>query len=75
MADCSYNKLFKLLIDRKLKKGELATAAGISPSSIAKLGRAENVTVDILIKICRVLDCTIDDLIEILPAQEVDGEG
>ena len=68
--DCSYNKLFKLLIDRKMKKGELAAAAGISPSSLARLGKDENVNVDILIKICRVLDCKIDDIMDILPTQE-----
>jgi DNA-binding Xre family transcriptional regulator len=50
-----------------MRKGELAKAAGISPSSLAKIWRNENVNVDILIKICRVLDCTIDDLMEILP--------
>ena len=65
--DASYNKLFKLLIDKNMKKGELATAAGVSGSSIAKIGRGENVSVDILIKICRVLDCTMDDIMEILP--------
>jgi DNA-binding Xre family transcriptional regulator len=52
-----------------MRKGELAKAAGISPSSLAKIWRNENVNVDILIKICRVLDCTIDDLMEILPVQ------
>lgn len=68
--DASYNRLFKLLIDRKMKKGELAVAAGISGSSIAKLGRGENIKVDILIKICRVLGCTMDDIMEILPEEK-----
>jgi DNA-binding Xre family transcriptional regulator len=68
--DASYNRLFKLLIDRKMKKGELAAAAGVSGSSIAKLGRGENIKVDILIKICRALDCTMDDIMEILPKTE-----
>jgi len=68
--DANYNKLFKLLIDKNMKKGELATAAGVSGSSIAKIGRGENVSVDILIKICRVLDCTMDDIMEILPKPE-----
>ena len=63
----SYNRLFKLLIDRKMKKGELAAAAGVSGSSIAKLGRGENIKMDILVKICRALDCTIDEIMEILP--------
>ena len=65
--DCSYNKLFKMLIDRRIKKGELAKLAGISPSSLAKLWRNENVNVIILIKICRVLNCTIDELMDVLP--------
>ena len=70
MMECSYNKLFKILIDRRMGKGELAKAAGISPSSLGKIWRNENVNVDILIKICRVLGCTIDDLMDIFPAQE-----
>ena len=75
--DASYNKLFKLLIDKNMKKGELATAAGVSGSSIAKIGRGENVSVDILIKICRALDCTLDDIMEILPksAEEETNDG
>lgn len=65
--DVSYNKLWKLLIDRKLKKKELAKMAGISNSLIAKLGKNENVTVEILVKICTALDCRIDDIMEIVP--------
>ena len=65
--DANYNKLFKLLIDKRMKKGELAAAAGVSGSSIAKIGRGENISVDILIKICRALDCTMDDIMDILP--------
>jgi DNA-binding Xre family transcriptional regulator len=72
--DCSYNKLFKILIDRRMNKKELAAAAGISPSSLAKLWRNENVNVDILIKICRALDCKVDDILDILPQQE-EGNG
>lgn len=61
----SYNKLWKLLIDRNMKKKELAEAAGISNSLIAKLGKNENVTVEVLVKICAALDCGIDDIMEI----------
>ena len=68
--ETSYNKLFKLLIDRKMKKGELAAAAGISGSSLAKLGRGENVNVDILVKICRVLNCEMNDIMELNPLDE-----
>ena len=55
-----YNKLWKLLIDKKMKKKELAKAAGISNSLIAKLGKNENVTVDVLVRICSALDCKIE---------------
>ena len=68
----SYNKLFKLLIDKKMKKGELCKAAGISGTSLAKLARGESVTTDILIKICRVLDCDFADIME-LKADEDDN--
>ena len=71
--DASYNKLFKLLIDKKMKKNELAEAAGVSCSSIARLGRQENINVDILIKICRALDCKMDDIMDILPKQNEEG--
>lgn len=61
----SYNKLWKLLIDRKLKKKELQQLAGISASSITKLGRDEPVTTTVLMKICTALDCDIADIMEI----------
>ena len=63
----SYNKLWKLLIDKKMKKKELGEAAGISNSLIAKLGKNENVTVDVLVRICSALDCQIDDIMELIP--------
>ena len=63
----SYNKLWKLLIDKNMKKKELGEAAGISNSLIAKLGKNENVTVDILVRICSALDCGIDDIMELIP--------
>ena len=63
----SYNKLWKLLIDKNMKKKELGEAAGISNSLIAKLGKNENVTVDVLVRICSALDCGIDDIIELIP--------
>ncbi|MDT3700335.1 MAG: helix-turn-helix transcriptional regulator [Thermincola sp.] len=61
----SYNKLWKLLIDRKMNKKDLRLAAGVSTSVIAKLGKGENVTTDILLKICRALHCDISDIMEI----------
>lgn len=61
----TYRKLWKLLIDRKIKKGELQKLANISGSSIAKLGRNENVNTDILLKICQALNCNISEIMEI----------
>ena len=65
--DVSYNKLFKLLIDKGLKKTEFANMIGISASTLAKLSRNETVSMDVIIRICRKLECTVDDILEILP--------
>lgn len=62
----SYKKLWKLLIDRDMKKKDLAELSGISSASIAKLGRNENVNTDILLKICVALKCDISDIMEII---------
>ncbi|ARV97627.1 DNA (cytosine-5-)-methyltransferase [Bacillus subtilis subsp. subtilis] len=62
----SYKKLWKLLIDRDMKKKDLREAAGISTASMAKLGKNENVNTDILIKVCKALDCDIADIMEIV---------
>lgn len=62
----SYNKLWKLLIDRGMKKKELQEVSGISAASIAKLGRNGNVTTDILLRICGALHCDIGDIMEIV---------
>ena len=64
--EISYNKLWKLLIDKKMKKKDLRLAAGISTAVIAKLGKGQNVTTDILIKICEALNCDIADIMEII---------
>ena len=63
----SYKKLWKLLIDKDMKKKDLREAADISTSSMAKLGKNENVTTDVLVKICKALKCDISDIMEILP--------
>ena len=60
----SYNKLWKLLIDRNLKRKDLQEMAEISSASIAKLGKGENITTDVLLKICKALDCTLEDIME-----------
>lgn len=59
-----YNKLWKLLIDRGMKKQELQQLSEVSPASIAKMGRCENVTTDVLLRICEALDCQIEDIME-----------
>lgn len=66
----SYNKLWKLLIDKGWTKSELRQKAGISSSTIAKLGKGENVTTDILIKICIALNRRIEAIIEIVDKNE-----
>ena len=58
----SYNKLWKKLIDMNMNKSDLREKAGISASSIAKLSKGENITTDVLIKICEALDCTLEDI-------------
>ncbi len=60
----SYNKLWKLLIDKKMNKQDLGKIANISPASIAKLGKGANVTTDVLLKICEALECNLEDIIE-----------
>ena len=62
----SYKKLWHILLDRDLKKKDLAKIAGVSTYTINKLNRNENVTVEVLAKICRALDCTMDDILEVL---------
>ena len=60
-----YKKLWKLLIDKEIKKKDLAVMADLSPYTIQKLNRGENVNVDSLTKICKALNCTFDDIMEI----------
>lgn len=63
----TYKKLFKLLIDRNMKKKDLRDLAGIGNSTMTKLSNDENVTIEVMAKICRALDCTIGDVVEIVP--------
>lgn len=60
----SYNKLWKLLIDKDMNKHDLKVAAGISSASVAKLGRCENITTDVLLKICEALHVHLDEIME-----------
>ena len=66
MAVC-YNKLWKLLIDKSMTKTQLCNEAKISTNAMAKLGRNEDVRVEVLVKICAALGCTIDDIMELVP--------
>lgn len=63
----SYKKLWMILIDRDMKKKDLTKLAGISTASMAKLGRNENITTDVLVKICNAIECDIGDIMEVIP--------
>ncbi len=67
----SYNKLFKMLIDKEMKKTEFAKEVGISANTLAKLSKNETVSMDVIIRICRALDCSVDDIMDILPKTRV----
>ena len=66
----SYKKLWKLLIDKDMKKKDLCAKAGISPASVTKMGRNGHVTTESLLKICTALNCRIETFIEICPEHE-----
>ena len=65
-----YIRLWDLLIDKDMKKKDLEQAAGISHYTINKLNRGDNVTTEVLAKICVALDCTMDDIMEVLPDEK-----
>lgn len=60
----SYKRLWKMLIDKNMKRKDLMEVAGISSASVAKLGRGDNIQTDVLLRICEALDCTIEDILE-----------
>lgn len=66
----SYKKLFKLLIDRDMKKKDLQQEANLSQHTMRKLSKNEAITTDTLAKICRCLNCTVDEILEVLPEDE-----
>ena len=66
----SYNKLWKLLIDKNLNRMELRKKAGLSTGTMAKLSRNESVTTKVLVKICTALDCDIADIVEVHHAED-----
>ena len=60
----SYNKLWKMLIDKNMKKNDLKEKARISSASLAKLGKGDNITTDVLLRICEAMNCHLDDIME-----------
>lgn len=70
----SYNKLWKLLIDKNMKKKDLQRLSGVSSATITKLGRNENVNTEILQKICTALNCDICDVMEFIIDNKTEGE-
>lgn len=71
----SYKKLWKLLIDKNMIKKQLREQAGLTTNVIAKLGKDENVSTEVLCKICKALDCGLDDIIEFIPDEEEQTNG
>jgi len=68
--EVSYNKLFKLLIDKGVKKVELRKMTGISPNTLTKLSNNEFVSMEVLVKICRTLNCDIGDIVEVMQSPQ-----
>lgn len=62
----SYNKLWKLLIDKNMNKQDLKKVSGISSASVAKLGKGDNITTEVLLRICTALNCDISDIMEVV---------
>ena len=71
----SYKKLWKILIDRDMNKGDLTRVAGISASTVSKLAKGENVNTDVLLKICHALSCDIGDIAEVNAGNGVNTDG
>lgn len=66
----SYKKLFKMLIDRDMRKKDFREITGVSPNTVSKLKNGENVTMDVIERICRGMNCSVDDICEFLPDSE-----
>lgn len=66
----SYNKLFKLLIDKNMKKTELAKATGIGQNTLAKLSKNQSVSMDVLMRICETLNCNIGDIVDFVEVEK-----
>jgi DNA-binding Xre family transcriptional regulator len=70
----SYKKLWKMLIDKDMKKKDLCAKAGISTASVTKMGKGGHVTTEVLMKICTALECTMDDIMEIVPDDKLQSK-
>ncbi len=66
----SYNKLWKMMIDCGLNKTQLREKTGITTNAIAKMGKGEKVSMDVLVRICRALNCNIGDIMDVLPVED-----
>ena len=66
----SYKKLWKLLIDKDMKKKDLQASAGISWASVTKLSKNENVSMEVLMKVCQAMNCDIGDIMELIPTED-----
>lgn len=69
----SYNKLWKLLIDKGMTKTEMRLKADISTTTLAKLGKNETVSMEVLLKICKVLDCNVGEIMDVINEEKQDG--
>ena len=74
MRTISYKKLFKLMIDRDMRKKDLIQSAGISSTSMSKLARGETVSLEVLVKVCSALNVDIGDVMELVPEQKPEWE-
>ena len=72
--EVSYKKLWKLLIDKDMKKKDLLATAGISWASVTKLSKGETVSMEVLMKICKALDYNIGDIMDLIPEEETSSE-
>ena len=66
----SYNKLWKILIDKGMQKKDLQEAVKMSPNTMAKMGRNENISMDVLVRICKELKCDVGDIMEVIPDEK-----
>lgn len=70
----SYKKLWKQLIDKDMKKKDLQAAAGISWASVTKFSKGETVSMEVLMKVCKALNCNVGDIMDFVPDEETDHE-